>query len=118
MCIHSSQGPEYPERASHPNHLSLSTHQMPTDQHDLVEKENAVSLVQDLFQALNLANTDQINLTLSRWKKMNEEGNKYIPASITDLFKTISSKPEKIKYSYAVRQRELVATVLRDMVKS
>lgn len=118
MCIHLNKGAGFLERPSHLNHTILSIQETQADQSDLEKIKNAVSLVQDLLQALNLANTDQIDLTVLRWKKMNEEGNNQIPDRITDLFKEISSKQKRAKYSFALRQRPLVATVLQSMVNA
>lgn len=79
--------------------------------------ENAINLVSGLLRALNLANTDQIDLSLSMWRKMDPIGKNYIPDAINALFETLNSQPESVKYSYALRQRQIVITYLGDMLQ-
>src|SRR3989338_4861671 len=72
-------------------------------QHDKNEILQAVTFIQDLKNAIDLCNTDRIELSLIRWRRLTDSEKSLLPSYLKDFLSKINSLSANVKYSVAVR---------------
>ncbi|MFI5343796.1 MAG: hypothetical protein ACHQUC_06200 [Chlamydiales bacterium] len=106
----------YPSCSRSESRITISS-ETPLTQpdHEVRGNRAAISLLQNLLQALDYANTDMIDLSLLRWQNMTADEKSFVPPTITSFLESLSHQSESQKYFYAEQNRQLVRTGFQEL---